>query len=153
MDYFSHPEKGKRVLIAGTFNAHPLITVAAIATLNKLASAKYKVYEHVYGLGEMLEEGLKSIFSAYDLPAQVAREGSAFCVYFMDHLPVDFHDVLTHHNFVLDKAYRLKLIEEGIFNFPLPVKQGSISYAHTAKDIEETLEKTSSVVKYISGRL
>jgi glutamate-1-semialdehyde 2,1-aminomutase len=152
MDYFIHPEKEKRVLIAGTFNAHPLITVAAMATLNKLASAEHKVYEHVYRLGDMMEEGLKSIFSAQDFPFQIAREGSAFCVYFMDHLPVDFHDVLTHHDFVYDKAYRLKLIEEGIFNFPLPIKQGSISYAHTAKDIEDTLEKTRSVVKNLSGK-
>jgi glutamate-1-semialdehyde 2,1-aminomutase len=64
----------------------------------------------------------------------------------MDHAPVDFHDIALHHDFALDKEYRLRLIEKGIFNFPLPIKQGSISFAHTAKDIEETLEKTAEVV-------
>lgn len=145
MDYFVHPEKSERVLIAGTFNAHPLISVAAIATLTKLASKEFNVYEHVNMLGQRLEDGLNSIFSRYDLPYYIARERSAFCVYFMDHAPVDFHDILLNNNFALDKDYRLKLIEKGIFNFPLPIKQGSISFAHSIEDIDETLEKTSSV--------
>ena len=37
MDYFIHPEKSKRTLVAGTYNAHPLVTAAAIATLKKLS--------------------------------------------------------------------------------------------------------------------
>ncbi len=146
MDYFVHPDKSKRVLIAGTYNAHPLITVAGIAALKKLASPTHQVYEHVYNLGEMLEEGLKDIFEKYDTPFYISRQGSAFCVYFMDHEPRDFHDIATHHNFELDKQYRLELIKKGIYNFPLPIKQGSISFAFSTKDIEETLDKTRSVV-------
>lgn len=146
MDYFVHSEKSERVLIAGTFNAHPLISIAAIATLQKLASPKHKVYEHVNKLGERLEQGLTEIFNRYDSPFYVAREGSAFCVYFMDHAPVDFHDIAMNNNFAFDREYRLKLIEKGIFNFPLPIKQGSISFAHSIRDIDETLEKTQSVV-------
>lgn len=146
MDYFSHPEKSKRVLIAGTYNAHPLITVAGIATLEKLASSQHRVYEHVFKLGEILEEGLKDIFNGYDFPFYISRKGSAFCVYFMDHEPRDFHDIAEHHNFELDKAYRLELLKEGVYNFPLPVKQGSISFAHTIQDIGETLGKTKTIV-------
>ncbi|HEY9262271.1 aspartate aminotransferase family protein [Chitinophaga sp.] len=144
LDYFVHPERSKRVLIAGTFNAHPLTTAAAIATLRKLSAGG--VYEHVNKLGQMLEEGLKDIFSATGRPFHIARQGSAFCAYFMDHAPVDFHDIAQHHDFAFDKNYRLKLIEQGIFNFPLPIKQGSISFAHSVKDIEETLDKTKIVV-------
>ncbi|MGX5819766.1 aspartate aminotransferase family protein [Chitinophaga lutea] len=146
MDYFVHPEKAKRVLIAGTFNAHPLTTAAAIATVRKLGSAEHKVYDHVEKLGQQLEKGLNDIFGKKGRPFQISRQGSAFCVYFMDHLPVDFHDVLTNHDFAFDKAYRLGLIEQGIFNFPLPIKQGSISFAHTEQDIAETLEKTQTIV-------
>lgn len=149
MDYFIHPEKSKRVLIAGTFNAHPLISVAAIATIEKLASPVHKVYEHVNYLGEMLEEGLNDILIEYDTPFHVVRQGSAYCVYFMDHAPVDYHDILKNNNFELDREYRMRLIEAGIFNFPLPIKQGSISFAHTVDDISETLEKTKKVVKNI----
>jgi glutamate-1-semialdehyde 2,1-aminomutase len=149
MDYFNHREKARRVLIAGTFNAHPLPTAAAIATLRKLASLEHKVYEHVRRLGQVLEGGLNEIFSGFDAPFFVAREGSAFCVYFMGHEPRDYHDIAQYHDFALDKEYRLRLIERGIFNFPLPVKQGSISFAHTMRDIEETLEKTKAVAELL----
>lgn len=152
MDYFVHPEKEKRVLIAGTFNAHPITTVAAIATLKKLASPQYGVYEHVNHLGKILEDGLQDILSKYDDPFYIARQGSAFCVYFMDHAPKDFHDIALHHDFAFDKAYRLRLIENGIFNFPLPIKQGSVSYAHTIHDIEETLEKTKKLLPALMNK-
>jgi len=146
MDYFVHPEKSKKVLIAGTFNAFPLTTAAAIATLKKLSSPEYDVYGHVERLGKQIEAGLQEIFTDYDLPFFVARQGSAYCTYFMDHAPRDYHDILYNHDFEFDKKYRVKLIENGIYNFPLPIKQGSISYAHSAHDIEETLDKTREVL-------
>lgn len=149
MDYFIHPEKKKRVLIAGTYNAHPLTTAAAIATVEKLADPKADVYGHVERLGATLEKGLTEIFTKKGRPFQVARQGSAYCVYFMDHVPVDFHDIANHHDFAFDKQYRERLISEGIFNFPTPIKQGSISYAHTEADIAETLEKTQKIVAAI----
>ncbi|RRA98907.1 aspartate aminotransferase family protein [Larkinella rosea] len=149
LDYFVHPDKAKRVLIAGTYNAFPLTTVAAIATLQKLTSPVHNVYEHVNTLGQMLEDGLNTIFSATGRPFHLARQGSAYCLYFMDHAPVDFHDIAEHHDFALDKTYRVKLIEKGIFNFPLPIKQGSISFAHSVQDIEETLERTEDVVSHL----
>ncbi len=147
MDAFIDPDRSRRVLIAGTFNAHPLCTAAGIATLQKLASPEHNVYGHVEQLGKILEDGLKDIFGRYDRPFHVARQGSAYCVYFMDHAPVDYHDIALHHDFAFDKAYRLALLEEGIVNFPLPIKQGSLSFAHSFGDIEETIEKTRRVVK------
>lgn len=147
MDYFNHADNDKKVLIAGTFNAFPLTTAAAIATIRKLGSEEHQVYDHIEHLGRMLEDGLNEIFADFDLDVVVARQGSAFCTYFMDHAPVDFHDILEHHDFEFDRAYRLKLIEKGVFNFPLPIKQGSISYAHSEEDIELTLKATRAVME------
>lgn len=93
-----------------------------------------------------MEQGLNEIFAAKGIKFYVARQGSAFCAYFMDHAPRDFHDILVNHDFAFDQLYRRKLIEKGIFHFPLPIKQGSISYAHTDEDIAITLEKTKEVV-------
>lgn len=147
MDYFIDPDRSRRVLVAGTFNAHPLTTAAAIATLQKLSSPEHNVYNHVDALGAKLESGLRGIFKQYNRPFFIGRQGSAFCVYFMNHAPVDFHDIAMNHDFAFDKQYRTLLIENGIFNFPLPIKQGSISFAHTEADIEETIEKTALVME------
>lgn len=147
MDYFVHPERAERVLIAGTYNAFPSTTAAGIATLKKLASPEFDVYGHVNALGDLMENGLNDILSKLGRPFYVARQGSAFCTYFMDHQPVDFHDILEHHDFDLDKRYRLQLIDRGVYHFPLPIKQGSISYAHSLADIEQTLEVTKQVIE------
>jgi glutamate-1-semialdehyde 2,1-aminomutase len=125
---------------------------AGIATLNKLASPQHGVYEHVRSLGQFYEESMKEMLVDFDQAYYLGREGSAFCLYFMNHAPRDYHDLAANHNFALDKNYRRRLIELGIFNFPLPVKQGSISFAHTRKDIEETLEKTEKVLCEILKR-
>jgi len=147
MEYFVHPKKSKRALIAGTYNAHPHTTAAGIATLKKLSSATAGVYLHVEKLGLLLEEKLNDLFTKYDRPFYIARQGSAFCVYFMDHAPVDYHDIVEHHDFAFDREYRLGLISAGIYHFPLPIKQGSISFAHTAADIDETIAKTALVLE------
>jgi glutamate-1-semialdehyde 2,1-aminomutase len=147
MDYFNHPEKSKRALISGTYNAHPIPVAAAIATIKKLASREYGVYHHVEKLGRILENGLKEILGKFDQPFYFARQGSAFCLYFMDHEPRDYHDLARHHQFDLDAKYRVQLIQKGIYNFPAPVKQGSISFAHSMEDIEQTLEKTQRVME------
>ena len=39
-----------------------------------------------------------------------------------------------------------RAIERGIYHFPLPTKQGSISAAHTQADVDETLAATKEVV-------
>lgn len=52
-----------------------------------------------------------------------------------------------------DKKYRYELIKEGVFNFPTPIKQGSISYAHTEEDIEITLQKTALVMSRLITNL
>jgi glutamate-1-semialdehyde 2,1-aminomutase len=140
MDYFVHPDATKRVLLAGTYNAHPLPTAAAIATIERLLENKGEVYAHTQRLGALMEKGIREIASQTGITVAVARQGSAFCVYFMDHLPVDWHDIASHHDFAVDAQIRKEMIGQGIYFFPLPVKQCSISAAHSEEDIAQTLE-------------
>jgi glutamate-1-semialdehyde 2,1-aminomutase len=77
----------------------------------------------------------------------VARQGSAFCIYFMDHLPVDWHDLAAHHDFARDEEMRRKVISRGVFCFPLATKQWSLSAAHTAADVDETLHAIDAALQ------
>ena len=65
----------------------------------------------------------------------------------MDHAPVDWHDIAENHDMERDLRYRRALIEKGVYHFPLPTKQGSISAAHTKDDIALTLETTDAVLR------
>jgi glutamate-1-semialdehyde 2,1-aminomutase len=141
MDFFVHSDPSKRVLLAGTYNAHPLPTAAAIATIERLLMNDGEVYRYVESLGAQMQRGIEQIMRAASLCAVVARQGSAFCIYFMDHEPKDWHDVAEHHDFALDTKMRRNLIERGVYFFPVAVKQCSISAAHTKEDVAFTLEQ------------
>ncbi|MSO21802.1 MAG: aminotransferase class III-fold pyridoxal phosphate-dependent enzyme [Acidobacteria bacterium] len=140
MDWFVHPDASKRPLLAGTYNAHPVPTAAAIAAIERLMMGDGEVYRKVEKLGRQAEEGILNILRRLGLTAVVSRQGSAFCLYFMDHLPIDWHDLASHHDFSLDEKLRQKLIAGGVYFFPLATKQCSISFAHSSSDIEATLE-------------
>jgi glutamate-1-semialdehyde 2,1-aminomutase len=146
MRYVDHPDPKQRVLVAGTYNGHPVPSYAAIATLRKLKERGEEIYGHVESLSREMEEGLRSIFDDADHPVTIARQNSAFVVYFMDHAPRDWLDLVTSHDMDRDRRYRRQLIEHGVFHFPTPTKQGSISFAHSTDDVAVTLEITERVV-------
>lgn len=148
MDYFVHPNADRRVLLAGTYNAHPVPTAAAVATLERLLENDGEVYRYTGELGRYLEICLRQALPSEGPEWVVSRIGSAFCLYFMDHVPTDWHDLASHHNFALDNAFRAALIDGGVYFFPLATKQCSISAAHTRADIDETV---SLMVKSIAG--
>ena len=147
MHLFDASEPKKRVLIAGTYNAHPVNAAAAIATLQILQDTK--VYKHIERVSQILYSSLEKMFSEKGCPMVLARNASAFCLYFSEQLPQDVHDILLHHDFKFDLKFRKALIENGIYHIPIPCKQGSVSFAHSEGDINKTLEVTREVLKKI----
>jgi glutamate-1-semialdehyde 2,1-aminomutase len=139
MNRFIDPSATRRVLLAGTYNAHPVPTAAAIATIERLVMNDGEVYRYAEALGEMVELGIEKIVRKIGITAVVARQGSAFCLYFMDHCPQDWHDLAMHHDFDADTVFRRMLVERGIYVFPLATKQCSLSAAHQRADVEKTL--------------
>jgi glutamate-1-semialdehyde 2,1-aminomutase len=70
----------------------------------------------------------------------------------MDHCPKDWHDLAANHDFLLDEEFRRSLVDHGTYFFPLATKQCSISFAHTASDIEETLRNVEAALVSIAKR-
>ncbi len=149
MDRFVDANPAKRVLLAGTYNAHPVPTAAAIATIRKLMRSGGEVYRHVNRLGERMEAGLQSMFRSMGLNAVVSRQGSAFCIYFMDHCPTDWHDLAQNHRFEVDLAMRQRVVEGGVYFFPAATKQCSISYAHTDEEIDLTIASVQEALTLV----
>ncbi len=147
MQLFDASDPAKRVLMAGTYNAHPVNTAAAIATLEILQ--RPEVYSSIHDVSQTLYSGMEMLLSEKGIPFVLSRNASAFCTYFMEKAPEDIHDILYHHNFDLDLRLRKALIEQGIYHIPIACKQGSVSYAHSKEDINETLNRTSEILKTI----
>jgi glutamate-1-semialdehyde 2,1-aminomutase len=146
MNRFVDPSASRRVLLAGTYNAHPVPTAAAIATIERLVMNDGEVYRHTEALGKKIERGIVEILEKFGIKGSVARQGSAFCLYFMDHCPRDWHDLVMHNDFAVDTTMRRLLIDRGIYTFPLATKQCSISAAHSETDIDLTLKMMEEVL-------
>ncbi len=147
MAYVCHPDPKKRVLVAGTYNAHPFTVAAATATIKKLITRGEEIYSHLDRLGARMQEGLTKIFANQNYPTTIVRQGSAFVVYFMEFEPTCWLDVARNNDAELDVRYRNLLIENGVFHFPVTTKQGSISFAHSTDDIDETLSITERILQ------
>jgi glutamate-1-semialdehyde 2,1-aminomutase len=151
MDYFVHPDRSRRPLLAGTYNAHPVPVSAALATLDLLLENEGDIYRQVDELGARMQKGIEAILQSLELNGVVARQGSAFCVYFMDHEPRDWHDLAENHDFEADRAWRRALIDKGIYIFPEATKQCSISVAHTVANIDSTLSRIRETLQLMSS--
>jgi len=145
MELFDSPDPSKRVLIAGTYNAHPVNTAAAIATIEFLKNPE--VYKQISKVSDLLYSGLSLLFKEKGKPFILSNNASAFCIYFCEEQPSDLHDILHHHDFDFDRKYRQGLIQHGVYHIPLACKQGSVSYSHSEDDIYRTLEVTRQVLK------
>jgi len=141
MDQIAAEDPKKRPLVAGTYNGHPVGVAAALATVTLLKECGAEIYDHLEKLGQLAEQGIMEVLSAKGIPAVIARQGSAFSFYLMDHCPTDFHDLVLHHEFHRDVEFRRKLIEEGVYFVPVATKQCSISAAHREQDIESMIDK------------
>jgi glutamate-1-semialdehyde 2,1-aminomutase len=150
MAYCSHPDPARRVLVAGTYNGHPVNVAAAKAALTRLKTRETEVYGELERLGARLEAGLNAVFAERNYPTTLVRQGSAFSVYFMDHAPTNWRDIALHNDNERDLAYRRAMIEVGIFHFPVATKQSSISLAHTDADIDKTIELTRATLKTLA---
>ena len=148
MDQFS-TTPGHPAFFAGTFNGHPGMAAAALATIRKCE--REPVHEHIFELGRRAREGLQSMYDRLGVPAVVAGFGSVFVTYFLEP-PVESYDDLLRNDVRMFLGYRRELMNHGIFELPLNLKRSHISYAHTRADIDALLEATEGVIAKMIGK-
>lgn len=140
---------GGPVYFAGTHNGHTMGTAAALATIRQLESGT--VYKQLFTFGQYLQEGLTSIAQRLGVPMYVANFGSIFTPYFMDPSfgpPKSFKD-LMRNDMEKDAAFRLGLLERGVFSIPRPMRRICLVAAHTKEDIDFTLNAAEDVLRKI----
>ncbi len=141
MDEFSSARGS--VLLAGTFTGHPAMCAAAIETITRLRDTD--VISRAALLGERVRDGLRQIVTELDLPAMVTGYGSVFCVYFLDGEVHGYRDLMRNDDRRYT-AYHRGMLDRGFCMLPLALKRNHISGAHTAEDIDRTLEASRAVL-------
>ncbi|MFF4195466.1 aspartate aminotransferase family protein [Nonomuraea sp. NPDC001831] len=147
MELFSS-RPGGPAFFAGTYNGHPAVVAAALATLRKLREEP--VHEHVFRLGERIRTGLAEVFASLDIPALVSGYGSVFVGYFMTG-PARTYDDLLRNDANMFIGYRRRLLEHGVFELPLNLKRSHVSYAHTDADADHLLEAAAIAARHARG--
>lgn len=135
---------GGTVFFAGTYNAHPLATAAALATLDVLEQPES--YSRLFGLGERMRAGLRAIMERRGVPATVAGFGSVFLTYFMSG-PIRSYGDLLRNDGAKFVAYRRALLDRGFFKLPMNLKRACVSLSHTEEQVDRTLEACESVLR------
>ncbi|MFI0425048.1 aspartate aminotransferase family protein [Spongiactinospora sp. 9N601] len=132
------------VLLAGTFNGHPVAAAAAVATMTYLRDNP-DFYQRTHRLGERLREGLRDILGELSVPATVAGFGGVFAVYFTPGPVRGYRELLAND----DDAYRAfhrRMTDAGFLMLPMSLKRNHVSGAHTDDDVDRTLEAARDVL-------
>lgn len=145
MAQYSTTATGK-VAFAGTYNGGAVGLAAAKATLAELADGA--AYEHIFALGDRMRTGLREISDRVGVPTIVSGYGSLYIMLFMEGELNSFDDV-PRNNTELFVAYRKELVRNGIFEMPENIGRSHISVAHTADDIDYTLEVSERVLRKV----
>lgn len=129
---------------SGTYNAGLPAVAAAIACLDLLTAADGAAYRHLFSLGGRLRDGIRAAGEELGLPLQVQGPGPMFHVAFAEEPATDYRtaarqDTARYHALVR------ALMERGI----RPLERGLwyVSTAHTAGDIDRTLEGVRAALR------
>jgi len=133
---------------AGTLSGNPIAMAAGIAQLNQLENLE--VYKHINKLGEDLEIGFSDLIKSYSIPAAVNRVGSLVCLFFGT-LKVNCYEDIKNADTTTYGKYFREMLQRGIYLAPAQFEAMFISYSHTTKEIDQTLNVAESVFKTLKN--
>jgi len=140
-------EKWERILIGGgTFSAHPLTAAAGLAMLRYLKDHRGKVYPLLESNGEKLRKGVQEAFHREGLNAVVTGIASLF----QTHFPFQKGETLNSPHSIhrltdikkREVEFRIRMLTKGIH---VMHGGGSLSIAHSDRDIEKIIKATREV--------
>ena len=130
---------------AGTLSGNPLAMTSGYATLTQLTEESYEYFNE---LGDLLEEGLKNVFSKYNVPITVNRAGSMIG-YFLNEGPVTNFDEANKSDLELFSNMYREMAKEGVFLPPSQFEGTFLSTSHTKEDIEKTIQAFDNALSRI----
>ena len=129
---------------AGTLSGNPLAMAAGIANLEALRATN--AYDQLEKLGEQLAAGMRAAAKAAGVAVQFNSCGSMFCGYFTDSPVHNLADALKSDRERFKKFFH-GMLDSGVYLAPSQFESGFLSTAHTAADIEKTVQTAASVFR------
>ncbi|WP_342387121.1 glutamate-1-semialdehyde 2,1-aminomutase [Salinicoccus bachuensis] len=133
---------------AGTLSGNPLAMTAGLETLRQLTPESYA---HFNKLGDMLEVGLKDIFSEKGYPLTVNRAGSMIGFFLTEGPVLDFDSANTSDLELFKNLYQ-ELLQEGVYLPPSQFEGMFLSTKHTEEDIRKTLDAFGKALERVARK-
>ncbi len=135
---------------AGTLSGNPLATAAGIAALTYLKDHP-PLFEILEERGQQLEDGIQTMIAEEGYPLYWTRVGSMASLFFTPDPVTDWHSAARSDREAF-KRFFWGMLDRGFYLAPSPFEALFLSSAHTATDIDDTLEATRQLLCEVFGR-
>ena len=139
--YMEHVAPSGDIYQAGTLSGNPLAMAAGSATLRLLLHADYAALE---ARTERFARELEGILRAKGVAAHVPQFASMFSIFFTAGPVTNFADAKKADAECFTRFYKA-MRKLGIYLAPSPFETAMVSFAHSDRDFEATLEAASKV--------
>ena len=133
---------------AGTLSGNPVATACGLATLREIAKPGF--FDALAQRTRALVEGLVGAAREAGIPLCGDSEGGMFGFFFHDQLPQDYATVMTTDKERFNRFFH-GMLEQGVYLAPALYEAGFVSAAHSAQDIDQTLQAARQSFKALRG--
>ncbi|MFO7570671.1 MAG: glutamate-1-semialdehyde 2,1-aminomutase, partial [Smithellaceae bacterium] len=133
---------------AGTLSGNPLAMSAGIATLNLLKSKDTR-YDELQDKATDLCNEMTALFAKSGIATCINKAGAMFTLFFQEGPVYDFESALKSDTKLYARFFH-GMLKNGVWLAPSQFEAGFLSFAHSAQDIDFTLEATAKTLKFLS---
>ena len=131
---------------AGTLSGNPVATACGLSTLRVLQQPGF--YDALGERTRSLVNGLTHAAAQAGVPFCGDSEGGMFGFFLLDKLPQNYATVMTTDSPAFNRFFHA-MLDKGVYYAPALYEAGFVSAAHTAADIEATVE---AAAQFFAGR-
>ncbi len=122
---------------AGTLSGNPVATACGLATLREVQKPGF--YEALAARTRSLVTGLTAAANKAGVPFCGDSEGGMFGFFLLGQLPQNYATVMTTDSPAFNRFFHA-MLDKGVYYAPALYEAGFVSAAHTAADIEATVD-------------
>ena len=131
---------------AGTLSGNPVATACGLATLREIQKPGF--YEALGQRTRSLVDGLQAAAREAGVPLVTESEGGMFGFFLLDQLPRNYTQVMKSDGARFNTLFH-GLLDRGVSIAPALYEAGFVSAAHTAADIDATLDAARAAFKSV----
>jgi glutamate-1-semialdehyde 2,1-aminomutase len=132
------------VSMAGTYSGNGIAVSAANATLDFLMTPG--IYETLLNKSERLMQGIRTRLDSAGLKTRVVGLGPLFQVWFTDSPIRNYRDAVRYARRDVFRMWWQEMLKRGVLFHPDAFENLFVSFAHTDKDVEFTLQAVESAI-------